>query len=149
MVVDVEDKNKVYLIIFELWRRLNGDKQAISIFCDELDRRIFLYEKDTSTDDLYEYLKNMLEILDRNMDLSDSSEELFTRLSSYLAHDIEQVFYTYIEGNIACNEDDCMIDLIEGLMPYVRDKRRLWFLKLKTISDVFPEEKKTFSIIFS
>ena len=47
----VEDENakredRVYLLIFELWRRLASHKPSLSIFCDELDYIISRFEED-------------------------------------------------------------------------------------------------------
>ena len=42
---EAKEYDQAYLIIFELWRRLLPEKQSLSIFCDELDYRIELYDK--------------------------------------------------------------------------------------------------------
>ena len=40
----IEEQDKVYLQIFELWRRLVPEKLCLSIFCDELDYLMNLYD---------------------------------------------------------------------------------------------------------
>src|SRR5262249_5498720 len=42
---DIEGRDQTYLLIFELWRRLLPDQLCLSIFCDELDQLIELYDK--------------------------------------------------------------------------------------------------------
>lgn len=39
-----ETFDRIYLVIFELWRRFAPEKQTLSIFCDELDQLIGLYD---------------------------------------------------------------------------------------------------------
>ena len=48
-------QDQIYLLIFELWRRLIPEKQSLSIFCDELDRRIEMYDSDTEDADAVKF----------------------------------------------------------------------------------------------
>jgi len=134
-----DDKRKVYLLGFELWRRLLPHKESISLFCDELDHTIASYEKDKNSEKLLQLLEAMVDILDQN-----SSEEdphiIFKRLCLYVAHDLENVIYTYVNSKLGDGQDP-YVDLLDHFMPYVKEKRALLFLKLKSISDVFSEEK--------
>ncbi len=41
---------KIYLLIFELWRRKLPDRQTLSIFCDELDHLIDQFDKEKISD---------------------------------------------------------------------------------------------------
>lgn len=48
LLPDEEDKARdpFYLIVFELWRRLLPERPSLSIFCDELDYQIALYDQE-------------------------------------------------------------------------------------------------------
>ncbi|MCH9621844.1 MAG: hypothetical protein S4CHLAM20_12720 [Chlamydiia bacterium] len=133
-----EDKRKVYLIAFELWRRLLP-KESISVFCDELDYTIASYEKDKNSNRLLFLLQKMRDILDQNVAFDEDPQVIFKRLCLYVAHDLENVIYTYINSQLGESQDP-YVDLLDSFMPYVKEKRALLFLKLKSINDVFEEK---------
>ena len=142
---DGDEKREGYLLCFELWRRLLPEKECVSIFCDELDRIIAKYEKDRDDEELLQTLHHLIDILDRNTVTSDSAHEIFNRLSMYIAHDLENVIFTYIDTMITDGLEDEYLALLDHFMPYVSDKRNLQFLKLKTLSNDFEEEKENLS----
>jgi hypothetical protein len=137
-----EEKNKVYLLVFELWRRLLPDKESVSIFADQLDRKIAAYERYRDDSDLLLELNKAVEILESNTITEEATEEIFERLCLYVAHDLESVIYTYIESSLIDKPGDCCLLLIDHFMPYVKDKCRLQFLKLKSIPVNFVEERE-------
>ena len=133
---------KAYLIAFELWRRFIPENVSISLFCDELDRTIALYEKQRDHSKLLMLLEQMVEILDRN-DVSNADPQvIFKRLCLYVAHDLENVIYTYIDSQLSDSTSEAIINLLDHFMPYVKEKRALLFLKLKSMNEVFLEEKQ-------
>ena len=145
-IEDKDDKRKIYLIVFELWRRLIEDKESVSIFCDELDRIVAAYETEKDDQQLLFILHKVLEILERNTCLDEPPEEIFQRLSLYIAHDLENVIYTYIDTKLKSGSEDSCLNLIEHFMPYIKEKRALKFLKLKSLPNAFYEEKEKLTI---
>lgn len=145
-IEDKDDKRKIYLIVFELWRRLIEDKESVSIFCDELDRIVAAYETEKDDEQLLYILYKVLEILERNTQLDEPPEAIFQKLSLYIAHDLENVIYTYIDSKLNSESEDSCIDLIDDFMPYVKEKRALKFLKLKSVPNAFHEEKEKLTI---
>ncbi len=135
-------KRKTYLVVFELWRRLMPDRRSISIFCDELDRQIAIYKAGSEQDTLFTIFNEILEILDRNSASEQSPKQVFASLCLYIAHDLENVIYTYIKTNIEREDKEPYVGLIDYFLPYVREKRALQFLKLKTLSNAFDREKQ-------
>lgn len=138
-----EEKNKVYLLIFELWRRLLPAKESVSIFADQLDRKIAAYEKYKDDLELLSALNQVVDILESNTITDDPPEAIFERLCLYVAHDLESVIYTYIDSGLT---DDSHLDsrllLIDHFMPYVKDKSRLQFLRLKSMPVDFSYERE-------
>ena len=59
--------DQVYLIVFELWRRLIKEKFCLSIFCDELDHWIELYDAEKLEDE--EPLQKCLSFLEDILDV--------------------------------------------------------------------------------
>ena len=141
-IEDEGTERKVYLILFEIWRRLLDDRETVSIFCDELDYIISRFEEDEDDSTLLLILQQVVEILDSNVDYGSSPDKVFKRFCSYLAHDLENVIYTFIGSKIKKGEDGVFLNLLDHFIPYVSDKRQLQFLKVRALPKVFLEEKK-------
>jgi hypothetical protein len=123
-----QDKyDPIYLIIFELWRRLFPEKPSMSIFCDELDLRIYLYlNKKLTTDELIQdAVDNLLDILNDNVDSGKDYEKVFESVSKYCAYDLDIFLYDYIADQIDDEHDTYANDLIEGFYHFI--KNMIWF----------------------
>lgn len=131
-----KQRDPFYLIVFELWRRLLPEKQSLSIFCDELDHRIALYDQgEAGSDELVqEGLGNLLEVLDENADAGADPEEVFLAICDYCAHDLESFFYDYIADLLDGGHSLYASELIEGFSPYVNDPLWFDFLRVRLLS---------------
>jgi hypothetical protein len=120
-------RDPFYLLIFELWRRLLPEKQSLSIFCDELDHRIALYDEGNLENDepIQDALANLLEILEENTDMGVDPQEVLIGISDYCAHDLEGFLYDYISDLLDSGNSIYATELLEGFSPYVADP--LWF----------------------
>lgn len=131
---DTPDKMRdpFYLTVFELWRRFLPEKQSLSIFCDELDHRIALYDTGSVESDelIQDALANLLEVLDENADAGGEPEDIFRAVSDYCAHDLETFIYDYIADLLDSGNSLYASELIEGFSPYVTEP--LWFDFLRT-----------------
>lgn len=117
---------KIYLIVFELWRRLLPDKQTLSIFCDQLDYLIACYEESGKREDALEQaLRELEDLLDQSLDQGMSNQEIFESITEYMAHDLEGFLYDYIVEVIDEDNDVYASELIDGMFPYVLEKK--WF----------------------
>lgn len=132
--LEPEEADGGFLAVFELWRRMLPEKPSLSLFCDELDYQIQLYDTDKLVDieAMNSTISRLLQILNENADLGMSPDECMENLAVYSAHDIEQFLYDYLsqeleEGNLAW-----VHDIVEGLHPYL--SKNLWFelLELKS-----------------
>ena len=130
-----EDYDQVYLVIFELWRRLNPEKPSISILCDELDLQMFKYDQDQEErkkEDLralQDALSNLHTLLEENVDQGMAPIEVFSAISEFCANDIEHFLYDYIADQIDAQDYDYATELLDEFYPFVIDKR--WFDLLK------------------
>ncbi|MES2273831.1 MAG: hypothetical protein V4487_06530 [Chlamydiota bacterium] len=134
--VDEESYDALYLVIFELWRRLLPEKQSLSIFCDELDCQIAYFDEDREVSDepLQDALSNLLEILDENADAGVEPHNVFAAISEYCAHDLESFIYDYIADLLDCGNPTYAEELIEGFSPYLREPASFDFLKARLVS---------------
>lgn len=133
-----EDTDFLYLIIFELWRRLCPEKQSLSIFCDELDHAIAKFHE--TGDDPYETIVKWQKILDENVDAGAPSSVAFNTIQDLCAHDLESFIYHYSLLQIELNQDLIACELIEGFYRYVSIK--LWFDYLSVRCDILKESEE-------
>lgn len=122
-----EARDPFYLIVFELWRRLLPERQTLSIFCDELDHQISLYDQGLldSDESIQDTLNNLLEVLEENEDSGIDPENIFGSISEYCAQDLMDFLYDYISDLLDGGNTLYASELIEGFYPYAIDK--LWF----------------------
>lgn len=135
LVKDSKIYDRVYLIIFELWRRFLLEKLSLSIFCDELDHRIYLYVNDKLKSDelIQDVIANLLDILNDNIDLGKNPKIIFQHISKYLAYDIEIFLYDYIADQIDYGHDLYAMELIEEFYMFVNNIRWFDFFSMKLV----------------
>lgn len=131
-----QERDPFYLIIFELWRRLLPERQSLSIFCDELDHRISLYDLGQleSDEPIQDALANLMEVLDQNADSGADPEEILQAITEYCAHDLESFFTDYISDLLDSGNSLYASELIEGFSPYVGDPLWFDFLRIRLIA---------------
>lgn len=128
-----EKQEESYLITFELWRRYLPKKQSLSLFGDELDHLIYLYDKGELLDEeeLQKALSDLEDILDQSADAGTKPEEIFQMISQYCAHDIETFLYDYIIDQMDSGNETYASELLDGFFDYVEEKKWFDFLKAR------------------
>lgn len=128
---DLVGQDKAYLVLFELWRRWVPEKQSLSIFCDELDHLILLYDDGLLDNEerLQIALGELEDILDESIDHGADAQEIFQSVMRYMAHDLEQFLYDYILDLMDASNELYASELIDGMSPYVAERK--WFDLLK------------------
>lgn len=128
---DLKLHDRVYLLLFEIWRRTLPEKQSLSIFCDELDTRIFLYDQGVleSDEPIQDVLANLQEILDENQDEGEDPAAIFRAVSEYCAHDLEGFLYDYIAELLDGGDVGYASELLEGFSPFL--PKSVWFQFLR------------------
>lgn len=128
-----EKQEEAYLITFELWRRYLPKKQSLSLFGDELDHLISLYDKGELLDEelLQKSLSDLEDILDQAVDSGTKPEEIFEMISQYCAHDVETFLYDYIIDQMDSGNETYASELLDGFFDYVAEKKWFDFLKAR------------------
>lgn len=139
LIVDNETTkyhDQIYLIFFELWRRLLPERPSLSIFCDELDSLMHLYDKrELKTDEeLQDALESLQDILEKNTDSGKDPKLVMTFVSKYLAHDLESFLYDYILDQIENGNEVYASELIDGFSPYFKNLKWFNFLRMKIVA---------------
>jgi hypothetical protein len=134
---DLERQDQGLLIFCELWRRLLPDKQSLSLFCDELDRLIELYDQGPLEDEdlLQKALSDLEDILDETVDLGISEKQAFKDISHYCAHDLESFIYDYISDQIEEKNDLIASECLDSFYAYVGDQKRFDFLRARIFAE--------------
>ncbi|MBS4169064.1 hypothetical protein [Parachlamydia sp. AcF125] len=127
-----EDEDQIYLLLFELWRRLIPEKPCLSTFCDELDHQIYLYDQGhlDQEEGMQDVLANLQVILDENVDRGGKPLEVFELVTNTCANDIESFLYDFIAEQIDHHNYAYASELIEGFQKYIKDDK--WFEFLTT-----------------
>lgn len=117
----------VYLILFELWRKSFPERPSLSIFCDELDERISLYDagKLESDEPIQDALSNLVEILDENIDAGAEPSAIFETISSFCAHDLIGFIIDFISDVINSGNSLYASELIEDFASFTDEL--IWF----------------------
>lgn len=133
-----ENADFLYLIVFELWRRLCPEKKSLSIFCDELDHAIAKFHDEG--DDPHDTVIAWQKILDDNVDAGAVASVTFNTIQDLCAHDLESFLYHYILLQIELGQALIACELIEGFYRYVTIK--LWFDYLTARCDIIKESEE-------
>lgn len=138
---DALGMDKVYLLVFELWRRFLPERQSLSIFCDELDFRIFLYDANALKDDepIQEILAVLESVLEENVDKGVEPQEVFQLVAGYCAHDLESFIYDYISEQIDQKNGLFASELLDGFYPYIANEEWFEFLKIRLLAETDAE----------
>ncbi|NNM42948.1 MAG: hypothetical protein HKM07_01220 [Chlamydiae bacterium] len=132
---DLEGQDHAYLTLFELWRRLFPKKQSLSLFCDELDHRIDLYDEnvDGAEELVQEALSELEDTLDQNVDHGVTPKDVFATIMTYCAHDLESFLNDFIAEQIDAENDIYASELIDGFIEYVQDEKWFDFLRIRLL----------------
>jgi hypothetical protein len=134
---DNPTQDEVYLLIFELWRRLVSEKQSLSIFLDELDHQIYLYDNGELKD--FESLQDSLEelslILDENIDSGIDPSSIFESISASCANDIESFLYDFISEQIDNENFLYAAELLDDFSDYIPEIKWFDFLRARIQGD--------------
>ena len=145
-----ENGEQIYLLLFELWRRLLEDRETISIFCDELDKLILQYEKrPEGVEDLIQVkLVELVDILDSNADAGNGTRALFKKVSDFSAFNLESFIYGFLLDQHKKENDVLAHELSSAFLPYIKEVRWFELLNLRLMADVKSEEFKHMLIRF-
>jgi len=129
---DQKTEDQIFLLIFELWRRLIPDKPALSIFCDELDYHIHMFDEGEYDDQfMQDLLANLKNILDENVDDGADPTEAFESISECCANDLSSFLYDYVSFQIDAGNISYASELIDNFYDYIPEIKWFDFLRAK------------------
>jgi len=139
---DQASNDYIYLLIFELWRRLIPEKRSLSIFCDELDYQINLYYSDNyeTLEPLEDILASMQCLLEENLDSGEDPTLIFQSIQEGTANDLESFLYDFISDQIDLDNLPYASELLEGFRDYLSDPKWFNLLDVRILISTDPEE---------
>lgn len=139
-----EDEDLIYLLIFELWRRLETDKPCLSVFCDELDHQIFLHDHNQTqnVEEIQDTLSNLQVILDENVDQGADPIAVLHFVNEGCANDIETFLYDFITDQIDNDNFSYASELLDSFIDYVDDDKWFEFLRIRILTHTDPQVAK-------
>ena len=135
-------QDQVYLIVFELWRRLLPEKLSISILCDEIDYQIHLYDQGavSSNEGIADTLANLQVVLDENTDEGADSKQVFKCINSGCANDLESFLHDFISEKIDAADYSYAAELVEGFGSYLLNVKWVDLLRARLVALSNPDE---------
>ncbi len=138
------EKDQIFLIFFELWRRIWPEKRTISIFCDELDHQMIAYDlgRPSEITDALAYLQQLLEEhADRGLD----PHHCFQLVQTYCANDIESFLFDFTLNEIETDNYSYAIELLDGFKPFL--KPSLWFDYLRARACILKDPEDGYEML--
>jgi hypothetical protein len=128
--------DQLYLLIFELWRRLLPEKVTLSIFCDELDHLIVAYDLGLIEDllPIDQAISTLCRLLEAEAEVLNEPLEAFEHISRFLANDLEGFLFDWLNELVGQEYFEQASQKLGLLLPFVSDPK--WFLLLKARLDL-------------
>lgn len=142
---DPKKEDQVYLLLFELWRRFEKEKPSLSIFCEELDHQIFLYDqgKMLRVEDIQDLLSRLQLILEENSEEGADPESILEMIGRACANDIEGFLLDFTAEQIESGNYSYAQDLLDSFSPYASDQKWFELLKLRLTANTDPLQSST------
>lgn len=137
MSADSMTQDQVYLLVFELWRRYLPEKSCLSVFCDELDHQIYLYDSEQlgNPESIQDALANLAVVLDENADEGNEPDIVFETICAGCANDVESFLYDFISEQIEEQNNAYAAELLDDYSEYVRDIKWFDFLRARLLAE--------------
>lgn len=134
--LDNENQDLVFLLVFELWRRFIPEKKCLSIFLDELDYQIFLYDngQTKNLEVVQDCLEELSLILDENIDSGINPKSIFETISSACANDLESFLYDFISQQIDSENYFYARELLDDFSHFVPETKWFDFLRARILA---------------
>lgn len=139
--LEPEEQDQIYLLIFELWRRLVPEKLCITIFCDEFDHQIYLYDKrdPSAGESIQDVVANLQMILEENLDDGAQPTEIFSSIGAACANNLEGFLYDFIAEQIDSNNIPYAFELYEGFKIYFKGNKWFDLLRVRLSEESDPD----------
>jgi hypothetical protein len=138
------EKDQIFLIIFELWRRFFPEKRTLSIFCDELDNQMIAYdlERPNQVADSLAYLE---QILDDHVDRGVKPHKALELIQMYCASDITSFLFDYILRVVESGNHTYATELLDSFKRYVQ--KTTWFEYLEARAAILADPEEGYDLL--
>ncbi len=138
--LDAGSQDQIYLAVFELWRRMLPERLCLSVFCDEVDHQINLYDSGEieRPETIPDVLANLQEVLDENADQGGDPKDVFKVVSEGCANGLETFLYDFVSDQLDEGVVPYAAELVDGFYQYVADTKWFDFLRARIAVETDP-----------
>lgn len=128
--------DQIFLVLFELWRRLVPEKRCLTVFCDELDHEMYLYDAGLldNPEPLEDAIGSLKQVLEDVADEGEDPKVLFEEICNGCAYDIEAFLFDFISERIEHGNLSYAGELIDDFIDYVKEPKWFQLLEARFIS---------------
>lgn len=140
--IEPKKEDQLYLLLFELWRRFEKEKPSLSIFCEELDHQIHLYDQGAlkSFEEIQDLFSKLQLILEENSEEGADPESILQMIGHGCANDIEGFLYDFVAEQIESGNYSYAQDLLDSFSDYTSDKKWFDLLRVRLIANTEPRQ---------
>ena len=135
--ISVEIEDQIYLLVFEIWRKILPEKPAISIICNELDYEIYLHDTlptpKQNSKKLQNAIINFAKLLQTNADHGHFYKDSFEKIDLYFANDVEGFLYDFVVEKIDDHSAAEAQEILDAFYPYFQGSYWFDLLRVKLI----------------
>lgn len=135
------EKDRIFLILFELWRRYFPEKRTISIFCDELDHQMMAYDLE-KPNEMPDSLAELQLLLEEHVDQGLDPQQALQMIQLYCANDIESFVFDYILAEVDDGNQKYAAEILDGFKRYLKDSP--WFEYLEARCSILDDPEEGF-----
>lgn len=141
---NAKSEDQLYLVVFELWRRLMTEKPTLSIICSELDHQIYLHDQKSQSNPipLQDALSNFALLLNENSDEGINPKDALELITPYFANDIVNFLHDYIYDLIDEDQTAQAQDILDNFAPYIKGNKWFDLLHVRLVEEVNPKLAK-------
>lgn len=129
-----EQADHIYLILFELWRRLAPEKRSLSIIADDIDHCIDAFDREEEVEDaqVESLLSEWGRLLDSLRDTGLTEDQALRTIEPFFAHDVPDFVIDYLLEVTGRQEASFTSLLLEKMRSHcMRESLWLKFIELK------------------
>ncbi len=133
------EKDQIYLLLFEMWRRIFPEKRTISIFCDELDNQMMAFDLQRPNQ-IADSLAYLQQLLDEHVDQGLDPKQSLQLVQMHCANDLESFLFDYILSEIEEKNKSYASEVLDGFRRYVSNSA--WFSYLDTRIAIMEDDEE-------
>lgn len=131
---DLKKLDHLYLVLFELWRRLSPEKRSLSIVADDIDHLIFAFDQEQEVEDVEveSLITEWCLLIDSLKDSGFTRQEAFQTIEPFFAHNVQEFIVDFLLEVVQREDPSFAIHMLDKVRSYcLRDSLWIKFIELQ------------------